>query len=126
MKIVVVLNKHGEQINLSLPNNWDKKDIFETGDCYVCGNLTDKFVDYFEKHTGKSTYDNKFYFDHVFYVDISKDLANYQSHKYDEYDLNDIHEKIHFVDYPYIGIGEKPWKKKVFCTEEDIEKIIGG
>ena len=43
-----------------------------------------------------------------------------------EYNLEDIHGKIHFVDYPYIGIGEKPKGKKRKATEEDLEKIIGG
>ena len=43
-----------------------------------------------------------------------------------EYDLEDIHGKVHWVDYPYIGIGEKPYKHKRHATEEDLERIIGG
>lgn len=32
----------------------------------------------------------------------------------------------YWVDYPYIGIGEKPRKSKRLPTEEDLERIIGG
>ena len=39
---------------------------------------------------------------------------------------DESHEKIYFVDYPYIGIGEKSFKHKRKPTEEDLERIIGG
>lgn len=35
-------------------------------------------------------------------------------------------EKEYWVDYPYLGIGEKPFKPKKHATEEDLERIIGG
>ena len=41
-----------------------------------------------------------------------------------ENDLEDIHGKVHWVDYPYIGIGEKPRKRKK-RSEEDLERIGG-
>jgi len=32
-----------------------------------------------------------------------------------------------WVDYPYIGIGEKPYSKnKKKLTEEQLERILGG
>ena len=60
MKIVVIQNKYGEQINLSLPNHWVKKDVFENGEF---GEVTQKFIDYFEKQTDKVTYDSQLYFE---------------------------------------------------------------
>ena len=114
MKIVVILNKYGEQINISIPNYWVKKDIFENGEF---GEVTQKFIDYFEKQTDKFTNDSQLYFEHVFYVDISKDIINPQSHYYDEFD--------DWTDYPYLGYGKKPNKNHI-PSEEDIEKIIGG
>jgi hypothetical protein len=114
MKIVVILNKYGEQINLSLPNHWVKKDVFENSEF---GEVTQKFIDYFEKQTDKFTNDSQLYFDHVFFVDISQDLINYQPHHYDEFD--------EWTDYPYLGIGKKPHKNK-YPTEMQLENIIGG
>lgn len=43
-----------------------------------------------------------------------------------EYDLDDIHGKVHWVDYPYIGLGEKPHNPNKYATDEDLERIIGG
>jgi len=114
MKIVVIQNKYGEQINLSLPNYWVKQDVFENGEF---GNVTQKFIDYFEKQTDKVTYDSQLYFEHVFYVDISKDIINSQSHEDNEFD--------EWTDYPYLGIDKKPHKGK-HPTEEQLENIVGG
>ena len=41
------------------------------------------------------------------------------------YDLENIHGKVDWVDFPYIGIGEKPCKGK-YLTDEQLENIIGG
>ena len=43
--------------------------------------------------------------------------------------MENINNKEEWVDYPYIGCGEKPHlfnKKRKIPTEEDIERIIGG
>lgn len=41
--------------------------------------------------------------------------------------MNKNDDKEEFVDYPYIGIGEKPFfGKKKIPTEDQIEKMIGG
>lgn len=39
-----------------------------------------------------------------------------------------IEEKDELVDYPYLGIGEKPYfgKKHKTPTEEQLERIVGG
>ena len=114
MKIVVIQNKYGEQINLSLPNYWVKQDVFENGEF---GSVTQKFIDYFEKQTDKFTSDSQLYFEHVFFVDISKDVINSQLHYYDEYD--------DWTDYPYLGLGKKPHKIKKII-ESKLENIAGG
>ena len=114
MKLVIIQNKYGEQINLSLPNYWVKQDIFENGEF---GDVTQKFIDYFEKETDKVTYDSQLYFEHIFFVDINKDVINYQHHQYDEFD--------DWTDYPYLGIGKKPHKVKK-SIETKLENIMGG
>ena len=35
------------------------------------------------------------------------------------------YEDIDLMDYPYLGIGKKPQKRKII-TDEELEKIIGG
>lgn len=41
--------------------------------------------------------------------------------------MQHINNKDEWVDYPYIGIGEKPnSKNKGKLTEEQLERIIGG
>ena len=39
--------------------------------------------------------------------------------------INTNIEDTEFVDYPYIGIGKKPFGKKLL-TDEELERIIGG
>ena len=36
-------------------------------------------------------------------------------------------EELEITDYPYLGIGKKPfYNKQKFASEEQLEKIIGG
>ncbi len=116
MKIVVIQNKYGEQINISLPNSWSKNDVFTNGQF---GDVTDKFIDYFEKITDNYTNDSQLYFEHVFYIDISTDLYNNQPHHYDNDEFNEL------VDYPYIGVGKRPYIHKRL-TDTQIENFVGG
>lgn len=112
MKIAIVINSNGDQINISLPNHWTKEDVFESNDDKK---LSLKFIDYFNDQT--KIIHNQLYFDHVFFVDISKDIINDQPHIYDEFD--------DLTDYPYIGIGKKPHASKM-ASFEQLENIIGG
>lgn len=42
-------------------------------------------------------------------------------------DANTKFEDIEITDYPYIGIGKKPFpKKRKIISDDELEKIIGG
>lgn len=40
-------------------------------------------------------------------------------------DIDEIDWRDYLIDYPYIGIGEKP-KTKKYATDEELERIIAG
>ena len=53
----------------------------------------------------------------------NKIMGDYENNK--SVTLDDNHGKLFYVDFPYIGIGEKP-KTKKYATDEELERIIGG
>ena len=67
MKIVVVLNKYGEQQNLNVTGIFYKEDeVLES-----FGVPTYEFVQWYEDNMD-TVVPNNFYFDHIFFVDTDK------------------------------------------------------